>query len=34
VAGLQADILEVFNEMESKRKELDPRLTFDNAGPG
>jgi NitT/TauT family transport system ATP-binding protein len=32
VAGLQADILEVFNEMESKRKELDPRLTFDNAG--
>jgi NitT/TauT family transport system ATP-binding protein len=34
VAGLQADILEVFNEMETKRKELDPRLTFDNAGPG
>lgn len=33
VAGLQADILEVFNEMESKRKELDPRLTFDQATP-
>jgi hypothetical protein len=26
VAGLQADILEVFNEMESQRKQLDPRL--------
>ncbi|HWL49427.1 MAG TPA: ATP-binding cassette domain-containing protein, partial [Acidimicrobiia bacterium] len=27
VAGLQADILEVFNDMESQRKQLDPRLT-------
>ncbi len=26
VAGLQADILEVFNDMESMRKQLDPRL--------
>jgi len=26
VAALQADILEVFNEMESQRKQLDPRL--------
>jgi NitT/TauT family transport system ATP-binding protein len=27
VAGLQADILEVFNEMEAKRKTSDPRLS-------
>jgi NitT/TauT family transport system ATP-binding protein len=27
VAALQADILEVFNEMEAQRKQLDPRLS-------
>ncbi len=27
VAGLQADILEVFNDMEAQRKKLDPRIT-------
>ena len=30
VAALQADILEVFNEMESQRRELDPRLAVNN----
>jgi NitT/TauT family transport system ATP-binding protein len=30
VASLQADILEVFNEMESKRRVLDPRLAIDS----
>ena len=30
VASLQADILEVFNEMESKRQVLDPRLAIDS----
>ena len=33
VTGLQADILEVFNEMESQRHELDPRLVPNDAGP-
>jgi len=30
VASLQADILEVFNEMESKRQVLDPRLAINS----
>ena len=33
VAGLQADILEVFNDMESQRKQIDPRLATNSEQP-
>ena len=34
VAGLQADILEVFNEMEAKRQQIDPRLASNPSPAG